>query len=212
MIKRLAVLLCFSVAFFGCKDNYSEVRLVKKQEVNAPVPTEEPAFVGTGINKPLEYFCDYKYAINHGIVPVCSQFELTQAHLDHVEDQLLKTLYLYRNWIGGYGYSQRAKGRRGLVIYFVTFDTINDKEMFPRHKGTIVGRYVTDGSQRIFVTDRVFKKKGYVDFVHEAVHWFNEELGITNTDENEKIAFDFESHYESMTPFELQDFMAAFVR
>lgn len=147
-------------------------------------------------------YCVHKYVIESDgyAIPVCSQYPLSAQNLRHLDDQFEYTCFLYRKFIESKGYTIPERTTLDLDVYFTTYEHINDPDYFPRKDKDlkIVGRYINDRAD-IFVTDRVFTSRGYVDFPHELAHWFNDMLDVSTKKENEQLAVEFERYYETET-------------
>lgn len=136
--------------------------------------------------------CNNKYSIKNSI-NICSERKLSDVEEVSVKQKYNKALSLFPSFIKKYGYKWDG-ANIDLIIYIIPYNTLNDKKLFSNPPGQmLLGRY-TDWTGKLYISYGAMLGSN-TDFVHELAHYFNNNIPVTDDEENEKIAQQFEQYY-----------------
>lgn len=135
--------------------------------------------------------CDFKYKIEK--INICSEKVLSENDLLKVERKYQKALSLFPDFIKTYGYTWEGASI-SLTIYMLPYDRLNDQSLFTRPKNRLLqGRY-RDWVGKLYIPYSAFTDSN-TDFIHELAHYFNNNIPVTDSEQNEEIASKFEQYY-----------------
>lgn len=150
-----------------------------------PSPPDEPRY------------CTLRYSIDDGRVPVCASLPLDDDALARLEAQLHEVSALYPRFATACGVALDGTPD-ALTLHVVRYDELNDRAAFPRDErvGNILGRYYV-GRSAVFVTERALDEGGAIHLPHELAHWLQDHAGVSDPDEDERLARAFHRLYRS---------------
>lgn len=136
--------------------------------------------------------CDVEYKINE-IVTICSEKPLSSNQKDALKKKYVIASKLFPKFISKHGYEWNGASI-SLTIYVLSKKTLNNRDLFSRPANQeLLGRYKDwDGRLYTYYEALLFEN---TDFVHELAHYFNNNIPITDDEENENIATRFERYY-----------------
>lgn len=156
--------------------------------------------VGQRVSPPDDArYCQRRYALDDGRVSVCASHPLEASVLSRLERQLDEALALYPRFATACGIPLEGPPP-SLTLHVVRYEELNDRVAFPRdeHVGNILGRYYV-GRRAVFITERALDDGGAIHLPHELAHWLQDHAGITDPDEDERLARAFHRFYRART-------------
>lgn len=137
-----------------------------------------------------DQFCNYKYRISNQ-TKVCSLKPLSKYKLEVINYRTIKTLNIYPKFA-----KKKVKYKLPLSIYVIDIDSLNNSSLFKsRPNKRIVVRYLK-GKGKVFVSPEMFLKIGETDLQHELAHYINDNIGYSNEELDENLAYAFEKYYK----------------
>lgn len=145
-----------------------------------------PAVATTYYDKCIHSYTNTNFSI-------CSEKLLSSTDLKALDAKYKKSLRIFPNFIKSHGYELKDI-TVPLTIYLLPHSTLNDQSLFSRDPWNVLyGRYRDNVGQLYVSYDALLNNN--TDLVHELAHYFNNNIGYVDREDNEKIAVDFEKYY-----------------
>ncbi len=143
-------------------------------------------------------WCSHRYRTGDDAAPVCSTVPLEEAQLSRLARQLDEVKALYPRFAASCGVPFDPSALVAPTLHVIRYDEINDRAAFPRagSVGNILGRYYV-GRAQVFITERALEEGGGFHLPHELAHWIHDRSGVSDADEDERLARAFHRYYRA---------------